>query len=271
MLMIRMRAMTAPDYRIYAAPALKSAGDAVWIHGWPRDACAPHLMPSHWQTSLGFRRDTAPDGRVSACELIVLGPADAPYRYEAPAGRELIAIRLHPEVSARLTGFEPRALNGAKADPDTDMSWLEDARRLAESGAPASEVGAALAAAASLRLAAAKPERDCAAVAARLIRRARGRVRMDSLAGHLGVSERSLRRRFEKSVGAPPKRYARLVRLNALIEAADRTPWPDWAGLALDHGFTDQAHMSLDVVRLTGLPPARLHRLRYGVAEISKT
>lgn len=258
------RAAPAPDYRLQTVPALKAAGDALWIHGWPGSASAPHLMPSHWQTSLGFRRDTGPDGRVSACELIVLGPTDTPYLYEAPAGRELIALRLHPEACARLTGFEPRPLNGEKVEPDGDMLWLDNARRLAERGASASEVGSALAAATSRRLAGFDPGHDSAAFAARMIRRTGGRVRMDRLADHLGMPERTLRRRFAQSVGVTPKRYARLVRLGALIAAADRSASPDWAELALRHGYTDQAHMSQEMLRLTGLAPSRLHRLRQG-------
>lgn len=245
-----------------ALPALKAVGDALWIHGWPGSASAPHLMPSHWQTSLGFRRDTGADGRVSACELIVLGPTDVPYLYQAPAGRELIALRLHPEACARLTGFEPRPLNGEKAAPDGNMAWLDDARRLAERGAGASEVGSALVAATSRRLASFDPGHGGAALAARMIRRTGGQIRMDRMADHLGVPERTLRRRFEQSVGVTPKRYARLVRLGALIAAADQSARPDWAGLAIRHGYADQAHMSQEVLHLTGLAPSRLHKVR---------
>jgi AraC-like DNA-binding protein len=84
--------------------------------------------------------------------------------------------------------------------------------------------------------------------------------RIDELAEALGISERQLRRRFHQSVGYGPKTLDRILRFRRLVsqarEVADGEA--DLARLAADLGYADQAHMTRDCVRLTGMPPARL-------------
>lgn len=84
--------------------------------------------------------------------------------------------------------------------------------------------------------------------------------RVDELADALGISERQLRRRFNQSVGYGPKTLDRVLRFRRLVSQAQAVSAGevDLARLAADLGYADQAHMSRDSVRLTGMPPARL-------------
>ena len=84
--------------------------------------------------------------------------------------------------------------------------------------------------------------------------------RVDELADALGISERQLRRRFHKSVGYGPKTLDRILRFRRLVSQAGEVSAGelDLARLAADLGYADQAHMTRDCVRLTGMPPARL-------------
>ena len=80
-------------------------------------------------------------------------------------------------------------------------------------------------------------------------------MRVGELAHELGLSERQLLRRFDDAVGYGPKVLARVLRLQRLLAL------PPGAGLAeaaLEAGYADQAHMSAEVRRLTGLTPAEL-------------
>jgi AraC-like DNA-binding protein len=108
------------------------------------------------------------------------------------------------------------------------------------------------------RLEAAARRDDAVEAAAGEIRRRRGRVRVADLSGASGVSARQLERRFATALGLPPKSLARIVRFQAMLRAIDRGARPDWAGLAADFGFCDQAHLVNEVRRLSGLTPRGL-------------
>ncbi len=80
------------------------------------------------------------------------------------------------------------------------------------------------------------------------------------LARRFDLSERQLRRRVEAAVGYSPRTLARILRFQTFLGAA-RSPHPggrDLARLAAETGYADQAHLTRDSRRLTGLPPAAL-------------
>jgi len=82
-------------------------------------------------------------------------------------------------------------------------------------------------------------------------------VDIDSLAGHLALSPSQLRRRCLQAVGVAPKALQRTLRFQgflALAQAGAGSP----AGLAADTGYADQAHLSRECLRLTGLTPRAL-------------
>jgi AraC-like DNA-binding protein len=90
-------------------------------------------------------------------------------------------------------------------------------------------------------------------------------VNIDTLAAHLALSASQLRRRCLHAVGVSPKVLQRTLRFQgflALAQAgatASGRPGADgMAGLAIDVGYADQAHLSRECVRLTGLTPGRL-------------
>jgi AraC-like DNA-binding protein len=81
-----------------------------------------------------------------------------------------------------------------------------------------------------------------------------GEVRVESVAGRLGVTARHLRRAFTESVGIGPKEFARTVRLQCAVRTAASTS-NDWVRIAADAGYYDQAHLIADFRELVGLTP----------------
>jgi AraC-like DNA-binding protein len=82
-----------------------------------------------------------------------------------------------------------------------------------------------------------------------------GLVRVDQLAARHGLSVRALQRLFADQVGVSPKwmiRWARLRELTDRLAAGGRV---DWAVLAAELGYADQAHLSRDFRALVGEPP----------------
>jgi AraC-like DNA-binding protein len=82
-----------------------------------------------------------------------------------------------------------------------------------------------------------------------------GLTRVDDLAARHAMSVRSLQRLFRGYVGVTPKWLLKRYRLH---EAADRMAAgqvEDWAELALELGYADQAHFINDFRAVVGRPP----------------
>ena len=90
--------------------------------------------------------------------------------------------------------------------------------------------------------------------------------RIDALAAtarELGWSPRTLGERFRQQVGMSPKRYLRLRRFQQVLGATTNPDQRvDWAGLAVDCGYHDQAHLAHEFREFSGLSPTAYHRQR---------
>ncbi|MEO1040217.1 MAG: helix-turn-helix domain-containing protein [Pseudomonadota bacterium] len=98
--------------------------------------------------------------------------------------------------------------------------------------------------------------------AARLIRASRGRAPLEKVADRVGITLRHLRRLMKERTGLSPKALARRLQVQAAIERADQSAYPDWADIALATGFSDQAHLIRSMRSIAGDTPARLHAVR---------
>jgi len=84
--------------------------------------------------------------------------------------------------------------------------------------------------------------------------------RVEVLSAASGISARSLQRLFADYVGVGPKWVMRRARLHEAAARADSGELIDWAGLAADLGYADQAHLTRDFTATIGVPPARYAR-----------
>jgi AraC-like DNA-binding protein len=82
-------------------------------------------------------------------------------------------------------------------------------------------------------------------------------LRVDALARELGLPVRRLQRLFAEYVGASPKWVLRRARLHEAAARADAGAGIDWAALAADLGYADQAHLTRDFTAAVGAPPGR--------------
>jgi AraC-like DNA-binding protein len=89
------------------------------------------------------------------------------------------------------------------------------------------------------------------AAAVRALRRPRAHVAAVAL--ELGVSARQLQRRISDAVGYGPKMLQRVLRFQRL----QMLPSAPLVELALDAGYSDQAHMTAEVTELAGVSPVR--------------
>lgn len=96
--------------------------------------------------------------------------------------------------------------------------------------------------------------------AARRVLASLGLLRIDSLCHDLGTSRVTLGRKFREQVGLTPKVYARVVRIGAVMTRLDLHGSDDWAMLAEDFGYHDQAHLVHDFQEFCGASPGEYMR-----------
>jgi AraC-like DNA-binding protein len=78
---------------------------------------------------------------------------------------------------------------------------------------------------------------------------------VDDFAVRTGISVRSLQRLFSQYVGVSPKWVIRRYRLHELLEEMHSGQRLDWAQLAVDLGYFDQAHLINDFKSIVGYTP----------------
>jgi AraC-like DNA-binding protein len=194
----------------------------------------------------------------------LLGPLTGPLIEVIPARTVLVGVRFHPGYAPPLPTVLDDLVDRRVGLPDL---WGSRALCLAE------EVASA-----------ATPERALAVVQAHLLHEFRSAARVDrlvleavrtlmpwhpvdvgALATHLSLSASQLRRRCLHAVGVTPKVLQRTLRFQGFLalaqagaSASGRRGADGVAGLAVDAGFADQAHLGRECLRLTGLTPRRL-------------
>ena len=96
------------------------------------------------------------------------------------------------------------------------------------------------------------------------IRSDRSVRRVAELAAAEGLSVRSLQRLFATYVGVGPKWVVLRYRIHEALERAEEAGGPadglDWAALAGELGYSDQAHLVRDFTATVGVPPSAYTR-----------
>ncbi|MGW1430871.1 AraC family transcriptional regulator [Streptomyces sp. NPDC002431] len=88
-----------------------------------------------------------------------------------------------------------------------------------------------------------------------LVRTDRTVRRVGELARAEGLSPRSLQRLFATYVGVGPKWVILRYRIHEALERATTDRQVDWAALAAELGYSDQAHLIRDFTSTVGAPP----------------
>lgn len=87
-----------------------------------------------------------------------------------------------------------------------------------------------------------------------------GLLRVDELAEALGTGTRRLQRIFAEYVGVAPKWVIRRYRMQEAADRAGAGTGVDWAALAAELGYADQAHFTRDFSGVIGISPAQYAR-----------
>jgi AraC-like DNA-binding protein len=81
-------------------------------------------------------------------------------------------------------------------------------------------------------------------------------VTVSGVMERIGLSQRRFIELFRDQVGLTPKAFCRVRRFQRVLESVHRRSGVDWAQVALDGGYYDQAHLIHDFQDFSGLTPA---------------
>ena len=218
----------------------------------PPDALSAHvacLWTSH-DRAVRVLPDACVDIVLDAGRLVVAGPATTATLAPATPGQERCGVRFRIASAGTALGVPAGELLDTGA-PLAEL-WGQRGRRLEAVVAAAPTTDRALAA-----LVRGVAERLPAAGDPLIRQAALALVRGCSLgqvSRLVGLSERQLRRRFESAVGYGPATLVRIQRFQRFLALADAHPLSTIAELAVESGYADQAHLSRECRRLSGLP-----------------
>lgn len=82
-------------------------------------------------------------------------------------------------------------------------------------------------------------------------------ARIDEVSRTAGLSQKRFIERFTRAVGVTPKRFCRLQRFQQTTMRIHRGVAINWAQLALECGYFDQAHFNHEFREFAGLTPTR--------------
>lgn len=214
-----------------------------------------------WRAPEPHQQQVVPQPRVHVAaeegRLLVHGVNRGPFFRTLTGAGHVLGAAFHPGGFRPLLGRTVGAISGT-VQPAQDVLGVDDepvAGRILGT-ADTSEMVAALED--CLLGIDPKPDATAREVTA-LVEEARRRgeiTRVEQLAGHAGLSPRSLQRLFTEYVGIGPKWIIQRFRILDAVAAAhsgDPIRWPD---LAAHLGFSDQSHLTRTFTQVVGTPPA---------------
>ena len=232
-----------------------------------REWAPPASLRGHvrclWTNDLSVSRTewlrVVPDGCVDIVwtgeALCVAGPDTRPMLARLPRGAVIVGVRFHPGAASAWLRRPLDEIVNARV-PLAEF-WPDDAARFldqAAQGQGASQRATALKGLLISKLAAVGRADPRVA----FLRRAAGDncmpagLRLDHLAAHLGLSERTLRRRCLDAFGYGFKTLDRILRFQRFFRLAACPEERNLAGMAAHTGYADQAHLTREVLRMTG-------------------
>ncbi|WP_207782217.1 helix-turn-helix domain-containing protein [Phytoactinopolyspora limicola] len=225
------------------SPDLAPYVERYWMVSWDYEAPYRQLIVPYPNVHLTFR-DTgaAVHGVASRHQMRVLDGQSAVFGVAFRPGC------FRPFLGAAVATITDRSLPATEVfDPALpDPPTVETVERFLRDCAPVPDPRAA----------------EAADIVAMIAAR-RELTRVDGLARRCGMTVRQLQRLFAEYVGIGPKWVIRRYRLHEVTERLAAGATIDWAELAVDLGYADQAHFVRDFKRMFGESPT-WYAGRYG-------
>jgi AraC-like DNA-binding protein len=229
------------------------------------------------ETTSSTRLRTLPDACVTLSAAreqrgivaFLVGPRQTPTEETPAAGRTLFGVRLKPGVAFMFAGVAVHTL----VDRRVRLAELlpEDSPRLEKHLDAAHTVDEQIDILEKFlvqRLVGVHVD-SRVQMALKRLEECGGQIRIPQLARDCHTSLRHLHRLLRTWIGFSPKRLARIVRFQALLQHLEASPSDRSARVAAELGYFDQAHLTNEVAAFAGTSPGQI--AGQGVAYFSKT
>jgi AraC-like DNA-binding protein len=248
------------------APPLANYVECIWLleGGGGQESPAPErLLPDGCvELILNFDDPFREYKESGQCELqprrFLVGQMTQPVLVSPTGSVQLMGIRFAPGGTLPFFSFPQGELTNRIA-PLADVAGLLD-RELSERPYDARELPEKFCHIQTLLLKRISAKAEKGASLRNAITRilhSGGQISVDKLANDLGISGRQLERRFLNEVGLGPKLLSRILRFQQVFRAVERAD-SNWAQIAADCGYFDQAHLIRDFRQFAGQTPAVL-------------
>lgn len=252
------------------APALRRFVECYWratSHGAPGFRPTELLVPD-LRIELIFNpgepwRWSDQQSAVMTC----IGMRGRALAIQQPGRLDHFAVRFLPAGLAAFSGVPLAELTGRCWDARSIWPHADElAERLYEARSDSERVQ--LMDACLLRMLVREHDDVRAAIrAARELARAHGNMPIAELADRYGLHYKRLERLFARHVGLSPKHFARVARLQHVLDLSTMRPRLPLAELAAMGGYSDQAHFNRDFRALIGRAPRAFFAERFAVFE----
>jgi AraC-like DNA-binding protein len=246
-------------------PALRPYVEAVWATAAPVQPAAPreHVLPCNGMHlairldgPLRLYRDAGDLHGEAVSAAVVAGARAGFYVKDTTQPSRSVGVILRPGATQALFGCDADEL--AASHTFLDALWGAAASRLHEALLECDDEMHQLELMQSALFARLRPARAMHPAIARAMQGLGQRAPVASLAQASGLSHRHLLARFRAATGLAPKAYARVLRFrHALRLLARGQPLAD---VAIDAGYSDQAHFNREFRELSGMTPQAYKR-----------
>jgi AraC-like DNA-binding protein len=230
------------------SPGLTSWIDHYWMVSWDLRGLKPRIVESlpHPNVHVVFEKGNSKAWGVSTSKFSrtlegkshVFGVKFTPGGFFPFLGSSVSSLANRSVAVNQIFGSEVDALEDLLLSTENEDEMMEAANAFFLARMPAPDEKTALARQLVERI---LQERDILTV--------------DDFSERVGIGKRSLQRMFSQYVGVSPKWVIRRYRLHELLERMHSGEQLDWAQLAVELGYFDQAHLINDFKSIVGHAP----------------
>lgn len=192
--------------------------------------------------------------------FFLYGQMIEPYELSIRTPYLMIVFQLYPFAAGMLFDVDPKKLNDDCADLSTIKGAAIDNPFEELAGHSAISLKTEIIAKFLSELAREKGMEEYRKIhrATQMIQDHKGLIAVNELAEHLGVTERTLRRKFNRYVGIPPKKFAKIIQFQTSLDQISTGGYSKLTDVVYDNGYADQSHFIRNIRKFTGKKPMQL-------------
>lgn len=196
--------------------------------------------------------------------FFLYGQMIEPYELSISTPYLMIVFQLYPFAARLLFDVDPKRLNDDCADLSAIKGVMIDNPLEALARTSSIDQKTELIANFLSELAREKGTEEYPKIqrAIEMIQEHKGLITILALAKSLDLTERTLRRKFIRYVGIPPKKFAKIIQFQASLDQISTGGFSKLTDVVYDNGYADQSHFIRNIRKFTAKKPMQLKKMQ---------